>query len=108
MMKLLAAVLLGVFLIAGCDGHYIRQKDNCVYLYLKDGHAREVLFSSSLDGFKCQRAHKIDEDTWMVIVLNAGEFKYFYIIDGNVHIPDCKYREKDDFGAYNCLYRTDM
>jgi hypothetical protein len=107
-MKLLATVLSGVFLIAGCNGHYTRQKDDHVHLYLKDGHAREVLFLSSLDGFKCQRAQKIDGDTWKVTVTNGGDFKYFYVIDGNVHIPDCQCREKDDFGAYNCLYRSDM
>jgi hypothetical protein len=107
-LKPLRLLLLGVFLVCGCNAHYTLQTVDHVDLYLKDAHAREVLFLSSLDGFERRRAEKIDEETWKVTVLNGAEFKYFYLIDGNIHVPECTYREQDDFGAFNCLFRADM
>jgi hypothetical protein len=107
MMPLLARLLAVAFFIAGCAGHSYHREDDRVHLRLRDGHAREVLFSSSLEGFGLQRAQKTGEATWEVTVPNRGEFTYFYIVDGKVHLPDCPYREKDDFGAYNCLYKPD-
>jgi hypothetical protein len=105
MMSLLARFLAVAFLITGCADHSYRREDDQVHFRLRNGYAREVLFSSSLEGFGLQRAQKMDETTWEVTVPNGGEFTYFYIIDGKVHLPDCPYREKDDFGAYNCLYK---
>jgi hypothetical protein len=107
MMPLLARLLTVAFLITGCGGHSYNREGDRVRLRLRDGLAREVLFSSSLEGFGLKRAQKTDETTWEVTVPNRGAFSYFYIVDGKVHLPDCTYREKDDFGAYNCLYRPD-
>ncbi|MBN2437432.1 MAG: hypothetical protein JXL20_02410 [Deltaproteobacteria bacterium] len=107
MMPLLARLLTIAFLITGCAGHSFSREGGRVHLRLRDGLAREVLFFSSLEGFGLQRAQKTDETTWEVTVPNSREFTYFYIVDGKVHLPDCRYREKDDFGAYNCLYKPD-
>jgi hypothetical protein len=41
-------------------------------------------------------------------VPKGGEFRYFYLVDGKIHLPDCPYREMDDFGSYNCLYKPDL
>lgn len=108
MMHFLVSALAALFLIAGCSGHFYRQEQDHVRIFLKDGRAREVLFSSSLEGFGFQKLQKTDEGSWEVTVPKGREFRYFYVIDGNVRIPDCQYREKDDFGAYNCLFRFDL
>ncbi len=108
MISLFTRLLAVAFLIAGCVNHSYYREDDRVHLRLRNGHAREVLFSSSVEGFGYQRAQKMDEATWEVTVPDRGEFTYFYIIDGKVHLPDCPYREKDDFGTYNCLYKADM
>jgi hypothetical protein len=108
MMNMFVSFLAAAFLIAGCSGHFYRQEQDHVHLFLKDSQAREVLFSSSLEGFGLERAQKTGEGTWDVTVPKGREFRYFYVIDGKVHVPDCRYREKDDFGAYNCLFRSDL
>ena len=107
MMSVFGRLLAVALLITGCADHSCYREDDRVRLRLKDGHAREVFFSSSLKGFGLQRAQKTDETFWEVTFPNGEEFTYFYIIDGKVHLPDCRYREKDDFGAYNCLYKPD-
>lgn len=101
---LLSVVLL--FIACAADRHYV-QDNNQVRLRLKNGEAREVLFSCSLEGFGLKRATKVDTATWEVVVPDREEFSYFYIVDGKVHLPACRYREADDFGAYNCLYKPE-
>jgi hypothetical protein len=108
MTPLLARLLAIAFLFTGCADHACRLEDDRVHFHLRNGQAREVLFSSSLEGFGVRTAQKKGDTTWEVTVPNRGEFTYFYVIDGAVHLPDCRYREKDDFGAYNCLYKPGM
>ncbi len=106
MMRLLLSVLSAVFLAAGCAGHYYREEAGRVHLYLKDNRAAEVDFASSQDGFVLHRTDKVDSETWKMTVTKTGEFRYFYWVDGRIHLPDCPYREEDDFGSYNCLYKA--
>ena len=106
MMSLIVRLLTVVFFVTGCADHSYFREDDRVHFRLKDGHAREVLFSSSLEGFGLQRTQKIDAAIWEVTVPDR-ELTYFYIVDGKIHLPDCRYREMDDFGSYNCLYRPD-
>jgi hypothetical protein len=106
MISLLVRLLAFVFLITGCANHCCYREGDQVRLCLMNGNAREVLLFSSVEGFGLQKALKMNETTWWeVTVPDRGEFTYFYIVDGKVYLPDCRYREKDDFGAYNCLYR---
>jgi hypothetical protein len=94
-----------VLLITGCaDRPYVLDNDQ-IRLRMKNGEAREVLFSCSLEGFRLQKAMKVDEATWEVVLPDREEFSYFFIVDGKVHLPNCRYREADDFGTYNCLYK---
>ena len=104
MMRFLLSVLLAGFFVAGCAGHFYREEADRVQLYLKDSHAAEVHFASSLDGFDLHRIEKAGSKMWQISVPKTGEFRYFYLVDGRIHLPDCPYREKDDFGAYNWLY----
>lgn len=107
MMAVLARLLAAVVIVAGCAGHSHFVQGEQVHFYLRDGLAREVLFSFSLGGFGLQRAQKIDGVTWEVAVPGKGEFTYFYIVDGKVYRPNCPRLEMDDFGSYNCLYIPD-
>jgi len=107
MMRFLMPALSAVFFFAGCAGHFYREEADRVHLYLKDSHATEVRFASSLDGFDLHPVEKVGSRTWQITVPKMGEFQYFYQVDGRIHIPDCRYREKDDFGSYNCLYKAE-
>jgi len=99
---LLTAVIL--LLMPGCSAHYHRTRDNTVSLYLRVPHAKRVYFASSLDQFALHRPTKASDQTWQIDLPNSREFKYFYVVDGNIYLPDCKLRETDDFGSQNCLF----
>jgi hypothetical protein len=107
MNRFLLSILAAVFFLAGCAAHYSREENGRVHLYLKDGRAREVQFASSRDGFVLHPAEKADAKTWKATVPMGGEFQYFYVVDGRVRLPDCPYREEDDFGSHNCLYKPE-
>lgn len=96
-----AAIL---FLMPGCSAHYYRTQDNRVSLYLRAPDAKRVYFASSLDEFALHAATRAPDQTWQIEIPNGREFRYFYVVDGNVYVPDCRLRETDDFGSQNCLF----
>jgi len=93
---------------SGCATHYYKQHTDMVTLYLKAPNAGNVQFASSLDEFKLHQAKKMRNQTWEVSVPLVAEFRYFYLVDGSVHLPDCRIREKDDFGSENCLFQREL
>ena len=98
----LTVVVLG---LAGCTAtHYHERQSDRVTFYLKVPEARGVAFASSLDAYSPHLASKVDGSRWVVSVAAGSEFRYFYIVDGSVHVPECKFYEKDDFGSRNCVY----
>ena len=108
-MKRFASLWGVLFLIlAGCASHYVRVKDNSVFVYLKNPEAQSVYFLCSLDGYEIHKANKIDKKTWLVRIPKGREFIYFYIVDEKPFLPDCTFREKDDFGSQNCIYVPKM
>jgi hypothetical protein len=95
-----------LLLLAGCaPGHFIVRQPSGVTLYLNRPDATEVLFASSADGFLVHPTKKNHSGVWMIDNLADREFQYFYIVDGRVVVPDCQLRERDDFGADNCIYQ---
>lgn len=93
------------FYLSGCAAtHYHEQRSNRVTFYLKAPEARGVAFASSLDAYSPRLANKIGGSRWAVTVAANSEFRYFYIVDGAVYLPECKFYEKDDFGSRNCIY----
>jgi hypothetical protein len=91
--------------LAGCAAtHYYKRQSDRVTFYLKAPEARGVVFASSLDAYSPHLASKIDGSRWVVSTAAGSEFRYFYIVDGTVHVPECKFYEKDDFGSRNCVY----
>ena len=110
MKKFFCYLLIMEFLIiAGCTStHYVRIRSEKAYLYLEYENATTVLFLSSLDGYRLHRASKVNDATWVITVPSDRVFRYFYIIDGVVYIPDSKWKECDDFGSVNSLFVPDM
>ena len=92
--------------LAGCAAstHYHERQSDRVTFYLKAPGARGVVFASSLDAYSPHLASKVDGSRWVVSVAASTEFRYFYIVDGAVYVPECRYYEKDDFGSRNCIY----
>ena len=108
MKRLTTAVLFLLICLIGCSNHFYRIKDDTLHLYLKEPKAKTVLFSFSKDGYKLHQAVKISSTTWEISVPGGNEFKYFYILDGVVSLPDCRFTENDDFGSVNCIYMPGM
>ncbi len=95
-----------LFFLTGCSpSHFIARQASGVTLYLDVPEAGEVLFVSSVDSFQPQPTQKNPGGIWVINALAAREFHYFYIVDGRVYVPDCQYKERDDFGATNCIYQ---
>jgi len=108
MKKLRYVILVISLLLAGCSHDFGRVNNEQIHLYLKAPEAESVYFISSLDGFKPHSMHKTSQGTWMISLPAAREFCYFYLVDGDVYCPDCKYQEEDDFGDRNCIFSPDM
>jgi len=94
--------------ISGCANHYYSIKEDGLHLYLLKPEADRVEFASSLDAFKLHSAQKIDAKTWEVQLPTNREFRYFYLVDGAVFSPPCRFMETDDFGSSNCLFIPGM
>ena len=102
-------LLLFIFLMLMCTGcagiHYSTENQSSVSLFLRQPDARHVQFASSVDKYKLHNTQKNGLGFWEVNVPCLTAFSYFYVVDGSVHIPDCRFRETDDFGSENCLYQ---
>lgn len=98
--------LVGFLVLAGCaPRHYTENSGDLVTLYLENPGAAEVLFVSSAEDFRPRPAEKDLFGRWVVTTPSHFEFRYFYKINGRTELADCRYREFDDFGSSNCVYR---
>jgi hypothetical protein len=105
MYKLLLFSTLLLVLTTGCAGyHYTGRSGESVSLYLRLPDAAKVRFASSIDGYQLHDVRKNALGFWQISMPLTAESTYFYIVDGAVYIPDCRFREIDDFGSENCLY----
>ena len=104
MNRLVVAMLLAVWALGGCATPFQQIKEGQVYLCLKDTRAQTAFFASSLDGFQRHPLTGQNKDTWCINLPADQEFTYFYILDNQPFIPDCPYKEKDDFGFENCIF----
>ena len=104
-MKRFRAILGAVLfcLLFGCSTHYYRADEDGVTLHLREQETGSVILFTSIDGFLPNAAEQID-GTWINRVPSNREFSYFYKVNGKYMIPDCRFKEKDDFGTENCIY----
>ena len=106
MMKSLMLIILLLMALSGCASrHYVDQKSSSLVFSLRLPEATRVQFSSSVDNFVLHDTVKNRFGIWQMTVPLGLELKYFYIVDGSVYLPDCLFKENDDFGAENCLYQ---
>lgn len=96
-----------LLLAAGCSTHYYRIKADKLEIYLEKPGARKVIFACSLDDFKPHEASNLD-GCWVVTVHRQDQFRYFYMIDGELFLPPCRLKEKDDFGSENCIFDSEL
>ncbi len=89
---------------AGCTVQHYEIKNQELHLYVQEPKAGEVYFFCSLDEYKPHKIRENDSGTWEAVLPSNIEFKYFFTVDGKLYIPECKLREKDDFGSENCIY----
>ncbi len=75
-----------------------------VVFYLNLPDAESVYFAHSLDQYHPHRAKAGNDGRWEYAVTANTEFSYFYIVDGTVYLPECRFREIDDLGAENCIF----
>lgn len=101
-MKFLLPIVGGLLLLIGCSTHSQRLDGAIVTLYL-DVPARQVYLSCSRDGFVPHPARR-EHGRWVISLFAGTPFRYFYLVDGAVYVPPCRMREKDDFGAENCIF----
>jgi len=91
--------------LSGCVAtHYHDRQSDMVTFYLRVPEAERVDFVTSLDEYNPHRASRLIGSRWAVTVATNSEFRYFYIVDGSVYLPECELYEKDDFGSRNCVY----
>ena len=92
--------------LAGCATHYSRTTGSGqTVLVLRRPQAGRVQLAASVDGYRLHDASRCLFGAWTVRVPAAGEFQYFYVVDGTVYRPDCRYRQIDDFGSQNCIHQ---
>ena len=104
-MRLGALVVLLPFFLSACAGnHYYQEKEGVVSFYFRQPEAAEVLLVCSLDHFQPHPAARDWDGSWKVEIPASRDFRYFYLVDGEVVAPECRLSEADDFGARNCLY----
>ncbi len=101
--RLLGYIIL-LFMVACTPQHTVVLQSNSVVVGLHMHEADEIAFASSLDRFTVHQAHKERHGQWIVAGLPNKEFQYFFLVDGKVYVPECRFKVKDDFGAVNCRY----
>ena len=98
---------LAVFILLGISGHaehYYSVTDDRVIFYLDLPGAENVYFAHSLDDYFRHRVTAGRDGRREFAVTANAEFRYFYIVDGTVYLPECEFRESDDFGFENCIF----
>ena len=100
--------LLMTMMFAACSNHYLRVENEQTYLFLKARHAQSVMFASSLDRFQWRIADRINGQTWQIAIPRDIPQTYIYFVDNQIFLPDCRFKEQDDFGSENCLYIPGM
>jgi hypothetical protein len=98
------SILVAVIIAGGCSAHHHAIRDGYVDLYLRAPHVQSVSLVVSGDTFERVPAARDQLGDWKVTLNKTGAFKYFYLVDGKVYLPDCRLKERDDFGADNCIF----
>ena len=96
-------LILAISTVAGCTTHYYKTQNDLVSIYLKK-NAQQVYFASSIDRYTLHPIDRNGKGCWEIQVSGNEAFRYFYVVDGKVYVPDCRFKEFDDFGMQNCIF----
>jgi hypothetical protein len=102
---MLGAILL---ILSGCATHYHHVRHGQAIFVVVLPQAQKVAFVSSLNRFQPLDASETAFGVWEISVPASRGFRYFYRVDGKIYLPRCDMREKDDFGAENCIFDPEM
>jgi hypothetical protein len=102
-LRILSFSLLVFWLLYGCSTHYYRTDEKGVTMHLRGPKTASVYLYTSIDGYLPNAAAHVG-GSWINRIPSNREFIYFYKVDGKLMIPDCRFKEKDDFGSENCIY----
>ncbi len=108
MKKILSIALPAAFFLWGCAAHSVQVDPNGVRFFLKMKDAEHVELACSIDRFSPREASRERRGTWVFSVPSNESFTYFYLVDGQVYLPDCPLKESDDFGSANCIYQPNL
>ncbi len=106
-MKRLLLIIGIMALTTGCASHYYKVQGDELVLYLDKPDAQRVAFACSLDGFEPHEARK-EKGRWVVCVPCDRQFRYYYVLDGELFLPACELKENDDFGSENCIFNPHL
>lgn len=105
MKKFLSLVSGLLFSCAGCAGHhYTSEESESVSLFLRLPDVDQVQVASSIDHYQLHDTTKNSLGFWEISIPLTPESKYFYVVDNSIYLPDCRFKEIDDFGSENCVY----
>lgn len=90
--------------VTGCSTISRVNPGNTTTLTLEVDDAASVDFVCSLDQFKSRAMRRVDNARWSIRVPDNHYFTYYYMVDGKIHVPDCRLKETDDFGSVNCIF----
>ena len=105
--KFKKSMLIGLFAagLSGCaPTHYVETQADLIVFFLQMPEAGRVQFASSSDRYALHDTIRDSSGTWRISVPSDGDLRYFYLVDGSVYVPECQFKETDDFGSKNCLY----
>ena len=102
------AYLMGLAVLCGLLGcarpFHQKMTDTTVQFLFSQPEARQVALASSLDAYRPHPGVRGRDGFWRFSLPAGRSFKYFFLVDGKPTIPGCRWREHDDYGAYNCLF----
>lgn len=102
-MRCLLVIVGFMTVMTGCATHYYQDQGDTIMFYLNKPDARQVVLACSLDSFESHEARQLD-GCWVVSLPSKVAFRYYYLVDGNLFLPPCRMKEKDDFGSENCVF----
>lgn len=99
-------IIISCTLVSGCAGtQHISRDAQTLTFKLYEPSATDVRFVHSANRFTPIAMTKTLPGLWETSLPPImAEFKYFYLVDNRVYLPDCLAKEQDDFGSENCIY----
>lgn len=109
MIKIITAVFLSIWFISGCATSYsCKVVNNELNIVINKPETEKIFFLSSLDGFKRHEIFQNNKGLWEITLPADRDFRFFFIADESIFLPECNQREIDDFGSENCVYIPDL